>query len=184
MESAIPLSPPEQASYPADLVDTWVMIHNKNVVTVIERKDAHQLTLIHRDKIQDLKKEMISHGHISLLDHEMYFNNKMADKDRYEIYKFTRPCPDLILLYLPNPDLIDADLKSGRVKGKIVQDFFTSRIFEENQQGLINYINSYEGKLFFPFRYMVRKSRAGKLPEECKLIKYPGVPIGEKKEKQ
>jgi len=184
MESAVPLSPVAQASYPLDLIDTWGMVHNKKVTVKIEKLDSHQLRIIQGKKDSESSGDMISSGHISVVNGETYFNNRNGTKNRYEIYKFTRPCPDLILLYLPNPELIDADLKSGRVKGRIVQDFFTSRIFEEDREGLIKYINSYRGKLFAPFRYMVRSSKAGKLPEECKLIKYPGVPIGEKEEKQ
>lgn len=181
MESAIPLSPIEQASYPDDLIDSWVMIHNENAVDVIEKLDEHQVKITFTGKPPKQNNGIISHGHISIIDGETYFNNKSHEKGRYEFYKFTRPCPDLILLYLPNPDLIDKDIKSGRLKGKIKQDFFTYRIIEEDRNGLIQYIKSYKGKLFVPFRYMVRKSKTGKLPGECKLIKYPGVPISNKK---
>lgn len=168
MESAIPLSPVKQASYPADIVDTWAMMHKKNAIYVIEKKDKNQLKITFWGKGPNRENDQVSIGHISRIDGETYFNNKPVGKNRYEFYKFTRPCPDLILIYLPNPELIDKDIKSGRVKGRIVQDFMTSRIIEENRAGLIKYIRSYQGKLFLPFRYMVRQSKVGKLSKECK----------------
>lgn len=169
MQSAVPLSPVAQASYPADIIDTWVMLHNKNTIHVVEKMDDNRLKITFKGRGKNRKGDQISYAHISHLDGETFLNNKSAGKDRYDIYKFDRPCPDLILIYLPNPDLIDKDIKSGRIKGRIEQDFFTDRIIEENRSNLIKYIKGYQGKLFVPFRYMVRLSQRDTLSEECKL---------------
>lgn len=182
MEAREPLSPVALASYPEDIIDTWVMLHNKDGIFMIEKKDMHQLKITFTGKAPAQNNTMVSYGHISQLSGEMFFNYKADGKERYEFYKFIRPCPDLILLYLPNPEQIDKDIKTGHVKGEIQQDFFTHRILKENQQGLIHYIKSYHGNLFVPFRYLVRKSKADKLPKACKLRKFPGVPVDEKKQ--
>jgi len=180
METAVPLSPVDTATYPEDLVDNWVMVHDKSGVAVIERKDAHQLTVTFRGSDSGPRDSLVYHVHISRLDGEIFINARFEGADRYELYKLSRPCPDVILLYLPNPELIDKDIETGRVKGRIVQDFFTHRVIEEDRDGLIDYIKRYRGRLFVPFRYMVRASKAGRMPEECRLEKYPGVPVSDK----
>lgn len=167
MQSTVPLSPVQQASYPADLIDSWVLDHNKNVIHRIEKYDKHRLKITQLGKGSDPRGDLVYIGHITYLDGKRFINTQSLSFERFEIYQFERPCPDLILIYLPNPELIDKDIKAGRVKAKIVQDFFTHRIFEESREGLINYIRSYKGKLFVPFRYMIRKSKAGNLSETC-----------------
>lgn len=178
MESTTPISPIKQANYPADIIDTWSMLSNKNVIHLIEAKNINQLKVTFKRRGDNNKNDQVSYVHFSLLDGETFINNKPEHGKRYEFYKFSRPCADLILIYLPNPEQIDRDIKSGRLKGRIVQDFLTSRIIEESQLNLIKYIKRYQKELFIPFRYMVRQSQAGKLSEECKsnIKPIPGDP--------
>lgn len=168
MESVTPISSVTQASYPADIIDTWVMLHNKNTIHIIEAKDKHQLKITFKGRGTDQKNDQISFAHISHLDGATFLNNKSVYGKRYDFYKFDRPCADLILIYLPNPEQIDNDIKSGRLKGRIVQDFLTNRIIEENQTNLVKYLKVNHKTLFIPFRYMVRQSLADKLSAECK----------------
>lgn len=178
MESVTPISPVEQASYPADIIGTWTMLHNKNVIHLIEAKNKHQLKVTFKGRDTDRKNDQISYAHISHLNGANFINNISAYGKRYEFYKFDRPCADLILIYLPNPDQIDRDIKAGRLKGRIIQDFLTSRIIEETPTNLVKYLKKYQQELFIPFRYMVRQSQADKLSEECKsnIKPIPGDP--------
>lgn len=178
MESTIPISSIKQANYPADIIDTWSMLSNKNVIHLIEAKNKNQLKITYKGRGNSKNNDQISYAHISHLDGANFLNNKSEYGKRYDFYKFTRPCVDLILIYLPNPEQIDRDIKSGRLKGRVVQDFFTSRIIEETQINLTKYLKKYQQELFIPFRYMVRQSQVGKLSDECKssIKPIPGDP--------
>ena len=178
MESVTPISSVEQASYPPDIIDTWGMLHNKNTIHIIEAKDKHQLKITFKGRGTDRKSDQISYAHISHLDGATFLNNKPAYEKRYDFYKFDRPCADLILIYLPNPEQVDSDIKSGRLKGKVVHDFFTSRIIEESQVNLVKYLKINQKKLFIPFRYMVRQSQTDMLSAKCKskIKPIPGDP--------
>lgn len=178
MESVTPISPVNEASYPADIIDTWTMLSNRNVIHLIEEENINQLKITYKRRGDQRESDRISYVHFSHLNGATFINNKPAHGKRYEFYKISRPCTDLILVYLPNPEQIDRDIKSGRLKGRIVQDFLTNRIIEEPQVNLIKYLKRYQKELFIPFRYMVRKSQEGKLSEECKsnLKPIPGDP--------
>ena len=178
MESVTPISPVNKANYPADIIDTWTMLSNKNLIHLIEAENINQLKVTYKSRGDNQESDSVSYVHFSHLSGVTFINNKPAHGKRYEFYKFSRPCADLILIYLPNPEQIDRDIKSGRLKGRIVQDFLTSRIIEEPQVKLIKYLKQYQKELFIPFRYMVRKSKEGKLSEECKsnIKPIPGDP--------
>jgi len=178
MESVTPISPVNKASYPADIIDTWTMLSNRNVIYLIEAENKNQLKVTFKGRGDNRENDQVSYVHFSHLNGASFINNKPAHGKRYEFYKFSQPCVDLILIYLPNPEQIDRDIKSGRLKGRIVQDFLTKRIIEESQVKLIKYLKRYQKELFIPFRYMVRKSQEGKLSEECKsnVKPIPGDP--------
>jgi len=172
MESTTPISPVKQSSYPDDIIDTWSMLSNKNVIYLIEAKTKNQLKVTFKGRGNN-KNGQVSDVHFSHLDGATFINNKPMYAKHYEFYKISRPCPDLILIHLPNPEQIDKDINSGRLKGRIVQDFFTKRIIEEPQIKLVKYLKKYQKELFIPFRYMIRHSKQGKLSKECKASVKP-----------
>jgi hypothetical protein len=173
MVSPVPLSPVEYSYYDNDLVDTWIMTHNKRAITLIEAHDSNRLRISFPD-IPDIDKQSIQYlAHISTIDAKTYVNAKQTGHGLYEIFMIERPCPDLILLYVPDPGMVEKDIKSGKVKGNIVLDFGKMRIIKESWEGLIHYIKSKKGKLFVPFRYMARKAKADNLSNECKAAIKP-----------
>lgn len=173
MESPTPLSPVESSYYEADLSDTWIMPHNLNVTVIIKAHDTNRLQVRFPDREDNQKYKLEYLVHTSVIDGKNYINAIQPGREFYEIYMYERPCPDLLLIYIPDPDIVENDITTGVVSGKIELNFGKSRILEEEREGLIDYLRQKQKNLFIPFRYMVRKTKADNLSSKCKAAIKP-----------
>lgn len=169
LQSPIPIGPVTESSYSDDMLDTWVMYHDRKFIYRIEKEDNHQVRV---SELKDTDKTVavVNLGHFTSLGGLDYFSYKsLGDKkqDHYYLIRYDRPCPNIIRISIPNPEMIDRDIKSGYIKGRIHQDFFTNRYIEEAQAGLQQYLINHQDELFVLHHDLVRQSAIDSLSTDC-----------------
>lgn len=182
LESSHPLISEENIQLTLDPTDDWVMMHNHEAQFRIHKSSSNLYT-VSMFSSQETKKQKIEFtGDIIILGGSYFYNARTADSSNYQLYRFSQPCKDVILIYMIDTNALAQDIQSGSIKGHINQDLMKMYTIDAGQSDLQSYIKNNQDKLFIPFRYIVRKSKIEKLDKTCKLKKYPGVPISPKKQ--